>query len=221
MISVISSEHYGGDTLDASLLLLPLVGFLPVDDPRIAGTIAAVERDLIEGGLVRRKPPKPDGHDEGAFLACSCWLADCYKMQGRDDEAATLLDRVIGLSNDVGLLSEEYDVRSRGPDRQYSSGSDAFGPDQHRLVPLGPSDPASRRMKSIARAGLASSQLLPLFLLSGCDALKLGVMNHAGPIAASQWRLYVIVGIVLIFVAGPVLLLTPAHRLALSAVQQA
>lgn len=106
-------QHYGSDTLDASLLLLPLVGFLPVDDPRIAGTIAAVERDLMEGGLVRRKPPKPDGHDEGAFLACSCWLADCYKMQGRDDEAAAMLERVIGLSNDVGLLSEEYDVHSR------------------------------------------------------------------------------------------------------------
>ncbi|MGH7046241.1 MAG: glycoside hydrolase family 15 protein [Stellaceae bacterium] len=106
-------QYYGSDSLDASLLLLPLVGFLPADDPRIVGTIAAIERDLMEGGLVRRKPPNPDGHDEGAFLACSCWLADCYKMQGRDDEAASLLERVIGMSNDVGLLSEEYDVRSR------------------------------------------------------------------------------------------------------------
>jgi GH15 family glucan-1,4-alpha-glucosidase len=111
-------QAYGGDTLDASLLLLPLVGFLPVDDPRVAGTIAAIERDLMEGGLmesglVRRKPPKPDGPTEGAFLVCSCWLADCYKMQGRDDEAAVLLDRVIGVSNDMGLLSEEYDVHSR------------------------------------------------------------------------------------------------------------
>ena len=106
-------QYYGGEALDASLLLLPLVGFLPVDDPRIAGTIAAIERNLMEGGLVRRKPPNPDGPDEGAFLACSCWLADCYTMQGRDGEAAALLDRVIGLSNDVGLLSEEYDVRSR------------------------------------------------------------------------------------------------------------
>lgn len=106
-------QSYDSDTLDASLLLLPLVGFLPVDDPRIAGTIVAIERDLMEGGLVRRKPPKPDHHDEGAFLVCSCWLADCYKMQDRDDEAAALLERVIGISNDVGLLSEEYDVRSR------------------------------------------------------------------------------------------------------------
>ncbi|MGA7810783.1 glycoside hydrolase family 15 protein [Bradyrhizobium sp.] len=106
-------QYYGGDTLDASLLLLPLVGFLPADDPRIANTIAAIERNLMDGGLVRRKPARPDGHDEGAFLVCSCWLADCYKMQGRDDEAAQMLERVISVANDVGLLSEEYDVGSR------------------------------------------------------------------------------------------------------------
>jgi GH15 family glucan-1,4-alpha-glucosidase len=106
-------QRYDGETLDASLLLLPLVGFLPADDPRIAGTIAAVERELMEGGLVRRKAAKGDGHDEGAFLACSCWLADCMAMQGRRDEAATMLDRVIGLSNDVGLLSEEFHVPTR------------------------------------------------------------------------------------------------------------
>jgi GH15 family glucan-1,4-alpha-glucosidase len=105
-------QYYGGDKLDASLLLLPLVGFLPAGDRRIANTIAAIERGLMEGGLVRRKPPQSHGHDEGVFLACSCWLADCYKMQGRDDEAAALLERVIGVSNDVGLLSEEYDVHS-------------------------------------------------------------------------------------------------------------
>lgn len=106
-------EHYGATTLDSSLLLLPLVGFLPIDDPRIAATIAAIEKDLMDGGLVRRKPQAPEGQNEGVFLACSCWLADCFKMQGRDSEAATLLDRVIGVANDVGLLSEEYDVRNR------------------------------------------------------------------------------------------------------------
>ena len=106
-------QHYGGTNLDASLLLLPLVGFLPIDDPHVASTIAAIERDLMDGGLVRRKPKAPEGRDEGVFLACSCWLADCYKMQGRDDEAAALLARVIGVANDVGLLSEEYDVRNR------------------------------------------------------------------------------------------------------------
>lgn len=106
-------QYFSSNTLDASLLLLPLVGFLPIDDPRIASTIAAIERNLMEGGLVRRKAQTSNGHDEGVFLVCSCWLADCYKMQGRDDEAAALLERVIGVSNDVGLLSEEYDVRSR------------------------------------------------------------------------------------------------------------
>ncbi len=103
-------DYYGGDTLDASLLLLPIVGFLPADDPRIAGTIAAVERELMDGGLVRRKPAKHDGHDEGVFLVCSCWLADCMDKQGRHGEARAMLERVIGLSNDVGLLSEEYHV---------------------------------------------------------------------------------------------------------------
>ena len=106
-------QHFENEILDASLLLLPLVGFLPVDDPRIADTIAAVERQLMDGGLVRRKAPTDDRPEEGAFLACSCWLADCYKMQGRDDEAAAMLERIIGLSNDVGLLSEEYHVPSR------------------------------------------------------------------------------------------------------------
>lgn len=103
-------DYYGNDALDASLLLLPIVGFLPADDPRMAGTIAAIERDLMDGGLVRRKPAKHDGHDEGAFIVCSCWLADCMAKQGRHDEARTMLERVIGLSNDVGLLSEEYHV---------------------------------------------------------------------------------------------------------------
>ena len=106
-------QRYDGEALDASLLLLPLVGFLPADDPRIVSTIAAVERELMEGGLVRRKAAQGDGHDEGAFLACSCWLADCMAMQGRREEAANMLDRVIGLSNDVGLLSEEFHVPTR------------------------------------------------------------------------------------------------------------
>ncbi len=103
-------KAYGGSELDASLLLLPLVRFIPADDPRMAGTIAAIERELMEGGLVRRMAAKGDGRDEGAFLACSCWLADCMKLQGRDDEAAAMLERVISLANDVGLLAEEFHV---------------------------------------------------------------------------------------------------------------
>ena len=106
-------QHYGSTALDASLLLLPLVNFLPATDPRMVSTIAAIERDLLDGGLVRRKAAEPDKPAEGAFLACSCWLADCYKMQGRDDEAAAMLERVIALANDVGLLSEEYHVPTR------------------------------------------------------------------------------------------------------------
>ena len=106
-------DCYGSDRLDASLLLLPLVNFLPVDDPRMGGTIAAIERELMQGGFVRRKAASHDGHDEGVFLVCSCWLADCMAKQGRCDDARAMLERVIGLSNDVGLLSEEYHVPTR------------------------------------------------------------------------------------------------------------
>jgi GH15 family glucan-1,4-alpha-glucosidase len=100
----------GGPTLDASLLMLPLVGFLPIEDPRITGTVAAIEQELVEDGLVRRWS-RDAGPDEGAFIACTCWLADCLAMQGREQEARGYLERVIGLANDVGLLSEEWDTR--------------------------------------------------------------------------------------------------------------
>jgi len=103
-------NQYYSHQLDASLLLLPLVGFLPIDDPRITGTIAAIESELMEGGLVRRHKAASLGTEEGVFIACSCWLADCMNLQGRKDEARTLLSRVIALANDVGLLSEEYHV---------------------------------------------------------------------------------------------------------------
>ncbi|MBW4092298.1 MAG: glycoside hydrolase family 15 protein [Proteobacteria bacterium] len=105
-------EYFGGQSIDASLLLLPLVGFLPVDDPRIVATIDAVERELMEGGFVRRK--KADSlHPEGAFLACTLWLADCRAMQGNHDAAREIVERVLAIRNDVGLLSEEYNVPGR------------------------------------------------------------------------------------------------------------
>jgi len=103
-------QYYGSREVDGSLLLLPLVGFLPCDDPRIQGTIAAVQRDLMDGGLVLRRKVASTGEKEGVFIACTCWLADCLAMQGRTSEARTLLERVLDLRNDVGLLSEEYDV---------------------------------------------------------------------------------------------------------------
>lgn len=107
-------QYYGGETLDASLLLMPQVGFLPVDDPRIIGTIAAVERELLRGGLVMRYSTNQTddgvGGDEGAFLACSFWLADAYVLTGRRQDAHKLFDRLLGLRNDLGLLAEEFDT---------------------------------------------------------------------------------------------------------------
>ena len=100
-------DRYGGNRVDASLLLLPLVNFLPADDPRMSATIDAIERELSQDGLVWRTPQGGDT-DQGAFIACTCWLADCRAMQGRRNEAVTLLERVLSLRNDVGLLSEEY-----------------------------------------------------------------------------------------------------------------
>ena len=100
-------DRAGGERLDASLLLLPLVGFLPADDPRMSATIDAIERELSADGLVWRTPHGGDTA-QGAFIACSCWLADCRAMQGHRDAAIALLERVLALRNDVGLLSEEY-----------------------------------------------------------------------------------------------------------------
>ena len=107
-------QSYGSHELDASLLLLPLVGFLPASDERIRGTVEAVERDLLQGGFLLRYRTRQDGVDglppgEGVFLPCSFWLADCYELLGRHDDAHALFERLIGLSNDLGLLSEEYD----------------------------------------------------------------------------------------------------------------
>lgn len=107
-------QYYGGTALDASLLLIPQVGFLPADDPRVTGTVQAIERELLRDGLLLRYSTQhsDDGlpGDEGAFLACSFWLADAYIMQGRLDDAHRLFDHLLSLRNDLGLLAEEYDV---------------------------------------------------------------------------------------------------------------
>ena len=105
---------FDGDEYDASLLLLPTMGFLPASDPRIQGTVAAVERHLLVDGFVRRYDTKASGGDglppgEGVFLACSFWLAQAYALMGRRAEALALFERLVGLANDVGLMSEEYD----------------------------------------------------------------------------------------------------------------
>ncbi len=110
-------QYYGGRELDASLLLMPQVGFLPSEDERIKGTIAAIERGLMQDGLVRRYAAREvdDGQqgDEGTFLVCSFWLVDAYVLAGRRDDASALFERLLALRNDVGLLAEEYDPRAK------------------------------------------------------------------------------------------------------------
>jgi GH15 family glucan-1,4-alpha-glucosidase len=107
-------QEYGGKALDASLLMLPLVGFLPPDDPRVRATMEAVERELTRNGFVMRYQPGSDvdgiGIEEGAFLPCSFWLVDNLAMAGRREDACRLFERLLEVRNDVGLLSEEYDT---------------------------------------------------------------------------------------------------------------
>ncbi len=110
------TQSFGSPRLDASLLMMPLVGFLPVEDPRVAGTVAAIERDLVRDGLVERYRADEENVDvdglpagEGVFLPCTFWLVQVQVMQGRLDEAQALFERLLALRNDVGLLSEEYD----------------------------------------------------------------------------------------------------------------
>jgi GH15 family glucan-1,4-alpha-glucosidase len=104
-------QYYGADALDAALLMIPLVGFLPPTDPRVTGTVGAVRRELISGGPVMRyrSESNVDGlpPGEGVFLPCSFWLVNNLVMAGQRDEAEDLFERLASLCNDVGLLSEE------------------------------------------------------------------------------------------------------------------
>jgi len=106
-------QFYGGKHLDASLLMMPLVGFLAPEDARVMGTVKAIETHLVQHGFVGRysQDPAVDGmpHGEGTFLPCSFWLADNYELQGRHEDALRMFERLLAVRNDVGLLSEEYD----------------------------------------------------------------------------------------------------------------
>lgn len=110
-------QYYGGKELDASLLMIPLVGFLPASDPRVHGTVAAIERHLMSDGFVMRYVTREDVDGlppgEGAFLACTFWLADNWWLMGRRDEARALFQRLLDLRNDVGLLAEQYDPQDK------------------------------------------------------------------------------------------------------------
>ncbi|MDD1449875.1 glycoside hydrolase family 15 protein [Sphingomonas sp. H160509] len=121
-------QYYGADRVDAALLQLPTLGFLPVDDPRVQGTIARIERDLLVDGVVYRYQAEGNDGDglpgrEGAFLACSFWLCDAYAVSGRLDEATALFERLLSYGNDLQLFAEEYDPTSR---RQLGNFPQAF-----------------------------------------------------------------------------------------------
>ena len=122
------TQSYGSAELDAALLMMPLVGFLPADDQRVRATVAAIERELCEDGFVHRYSHTDDTIDglppgEGAFLACTFWLADNYALAGRHADARRTFERLLDLRNDVGLLAEEYDVAAR---RQVGNFPQAF-----------------------------------------------------------------------------------------------
>ncbi len=122
------TQVYGSDELDASLLMMPLTGFLPIDDERVVGTIEAIQRELMRDGLVLRYRAEESGVDglpggEGVFLPCSFWLADCLHLMGRTGEARDLFERLLNLRNDLGLLSEEYDPKAK---RQLGNFPQAF-----------------------------------------------------------------------------------------------
>jgi GH15 family glucan-1,4-alpha-glucosidase len=110
-------ESYGSQLLDASILMLPAVGFLPASDPRVRGTLAAIEKHMMRDGFVLRHDPREISDErqpiEGAFLACTLWLADAWILAGEMNKAQVLFDRVVGVANDLGLLAEEYDSGAR------------------------------------------------------------------------------------------------------------
>lgn len=106
-------NYYGSKSLDASVLLLPLVGFLPATDSQMLATVIAIEQGLVKDGFVLRNIPATRKAKQGAFVACSFWLVECLTLIGRIEEARTLFERVLAIANDVGLLSEEYDTNAK------------------------------------------------------------------------------------------------------------
>jgi GH15 family glucan-1,4-alpha-glucosidase len=157
-------QYFGSKDLDASLLMLPMVGFLPPEDPRIVGTVAAIEKNLMADRFVARYNTRTsvDGlsGDEGVFLACSFWMVDNYVLQHRMQEAKDLFDRLLAVRNDVGLLSEEYDPKER---RQLGNFPQAFSHlalvnSAHNLSLAGEEKPARQRSKNARHSPAVSAQ---------------------------------------------------------------
>jgi GH15 family glucan-1,4-alpha-glucosidase len=121
------TQYYGGTGLDASLLFIPLSGFLPATDARVIGTVTALERELLQDGLLLRFKPEAEvdglSGEEGVFLACSFWLAGVYQMMGRKEDARRMFERAASTRNHLGLLAEEYDPKKH---RQLGNFPQAF-----------------------------------------------------------------------------------------------
>lgn len=151
------TQHYGGKALDASLLLIPQVGFLPADDPRVVGTITAIEQELVCNGFVLRySTDQVDdgiGGEEGAFLACSFWLADAYVMLGRIDDASKLFESLLAVRNDLGLLAEEYDPIRKRLVGNFPQGFSHIGLINTAFNLIDVSGPAQQRSKRVAPTG--------------------------------------------------------------------
>ncbi|GAA3666599.1 glycoside hydrolase family 15 protein [Nocardioides ginsengisoli] len=162
------TQFYGSEGLDAALLLIPRVGFLPWDDPRVVGTVDAVRRELCHDGFVRRYDPRADGGadglpgTEGVFLVCSFWLVDALHGIGRVDEAEELFERLVALRNDVGMLSEEYDPAHR---RHLGNTPQAFSlvglVNSARLLSGGTTQTGHRRTRQICRETAGTTTDLP------------------------------------------------------------
>ena len=147
-------QSYGSSLLDASLLMVPLVGFLPADDERVLGTIAAIERRLLRDGFVYRyeHDPTVDGlsDEEASFLACTFWYADCLNLVGRREEAEATFERALGVRNDVGLLAEQYDPSTRTMLGNFPQAlSHVSLIDTAHNLTAGPRGPAERRRRAI------------------------------------------------------------------------
>jgi GH15 family glucan-1,4-alpha-glucosidase len=148
------TQVYGGDTLDAALLLLPLVGFLPIQDARVQGTIRAIEKDLMRDGLVQRyhTSTSDDGlpPGEGVFLACSFWMVSVLNLLGERDKACALFERLLSLRNDVGLLAEEYDTGSGRQAGNFPQALSHIALINSAFGFMHPSSPATQRAESKA-----------------------------------------------------------------------